>query len=177
MNFKVKESKNIFNGRVFDIKVDKIEYDSGNEDVREVIIHNGGAVVLPVTNEGKIVLVKQYRYPFDEFMLELPAGKLELDEDPLNCATRELTEETGYSSDSINLIGKIYTSPGFCTEILYIYSANNLKMGNHNRDEGEEGMLVYEMTLDEVNNLISEGKIVDAKTISGIYYYSLTLNR
>ena len=110
-------------------------------------------------------------------MLELPAGKLELGEDPLGCATRELTEETGYSSDNINLLGRIYTSPGFCTEILHIYSANNLKSGDHNRDEGEEGMKICEMPIDEVNDLISEGKIVDAKTISGIYYYSLSLHR
>jgi ADP-ribose pyrophosphatase len=177
MNFKVKESNKIFSGRVFDIKVDNIIYESGNEDVREVIIHNGGAVVLPITDEGKIVLVKQYRYPFDEFMLELPAGKLELGEDPRRCAIRELNEETGYTSDKVNLLGRIYTSPGFCTEILYIYSANNLRSGDHNRDEGEEGMKVCEISLNEVNDLITEGEIVDAKTISGIYYYSLSLNR
>lgn len=177
MNFRVKESNKIFSGRVFDIKVDNIVYDSGNEDVREVIIHNGGAVVVPITDQGNIILVKQYRYPFNEFMLELPAGKLELGEDPRNCASRELTEETGFSSENINLLGRVYTSPGFCTEILYIYSANNLQLGDHNRDEGEQGMKVCQMSLDEVNDLISDGKIVDAKTISGIYYYSLKLNR
>jgi ADP-ribose pyrophosphatase len=171
MNFKIKESKTIFNGYVFNIKVDQIEYNSGNKGIREVVVHNGGAVVVPVKDDGKIILVKQYRYPFDEWMYELPAGKLEIDEDPLVCAARELTEETGYTTSDISPLGKIYTSPGFCTEILYIYLAQNLKPGNHNREEGEHGMEVYELTLNEVNKMISSGKIVDAKTISGIHFW------
>jgi ADP-ribose pyrophosphatase len=171
MNFKIKESNIIFNGHVFDIKVDKIEYHSGNEGVREVILHNGGAVVLPLTDEGKIVFVKQYRYPFNEWMFELPAGKLEKNEEPLTCATRELTEETGYTSDKISFLGKIYTSPGFCDEILYIYLAEHLTPGNHSREEGEHGMEVFEFTIDEVNKMIAEGKIVDGKSISGIYMF------
>ncbi|MBK7105314.1 MAG: NUDIX hydrolase [Ignavibacteriae bacterium] len=171
MNFTLKKSERIFNGVVFDIKVDQIEYHSGNIGIREVIVHNGGAVVVPVTKDGKIILVKQYRYPFDEWMFELPAGKLEKGEDPLVCATRELTEETGYSAESISPLGKIYTSPGFCNEILYIYLAENLKAGNHNREEGEHGMEVYELSLDEINGMISSGKIVDAKTISGVHFY------
>ncbi len=171
MNFTIRKSENIFNGHVFDIKVDHIVYDSGNPGVREVVVHSGGAVVVAITDEGKIILVKQYRYPFDEWIIELPAGKLEKDEDPLDCATRELTEETGYSSDSINYLGRIYTSPGFSSEILYIYSATNLKPGNHNREEGEQGMEIFEVTLDEANEMISSGKIVDGKTISGIHFY------
>lgn len=174
MNFKVKKSDIVFKGFVFDIKVDQIEYNSGNEGVREVILHNGGAVVLPVTDDGKIVLVKQYRYPFDEIMYELPAGKLEKNEDPKECATRELTEETGYSSDKVSFLGKIYTSPGFCDEILYIYLAEELVAGDHNREEGEDGMEVYELTIAEVDKMVAEGKIVDAKTLSGLYYYKNT---
>ena len=173
MNFKLEESNNIFSGRVFDIKVDKIIYDSGNKDTREVIVHDGGAVVLPVTKDGKIVLVHQYRYPFDEFMLELPAGKLEKNEDPLVCARRELQEETGYRTEYISFMGKIYTSPGFCNEILYIYLAEYLETGNHDREEGEEGMEVVELSLNEINELISKGEIVDSKTISAIHYYSI----
>jgi ADP-ribose pyrophosphatase len=171
MNFKIKESKVIFKGHVFDIKVDQIEYNSGNEGVREVVIHNGGAVVLPVTSDGKIILVKQYRYPSDEYLLELPAGKLELNEDPKVCAERELTEETGYSSEKFSYLGKIHTSPGFCSEILYIYLAEDLIPGKHNREEGEDGMEVHEFSIEEINNLISDGKIVDAKTLSGLHFY------
>ena len=171
MNFSIKKSDVIFKGIVFDIKVDQIEYDSGNAGVREVILHNGGAVVVPVTEEGKIIFVKQYRYPFNEWMYELPAGKLEKGEDPFICATRELTEETGYTSNNISKLGRIYTSPGFCDEILHIYLAENLIEGNHNREEGEFGMEVFEFTLDEIDKMIDDGKIVDSKSISGVYFY------
>lgn len=171
MNFSIKKSDVIFKGIVFDIKVDQIEYDSGNAGVREVILHNGGAVVVPVTDEGKIIFVKQYRYPFNEWMYELPAGKLEKGEDPFICATRELTEETGYTSNDISKLGRIYTSPGFCDEILHIYLAENLIEGNHNREEGEFGMEVFEFTLDEIDKMITDGKIVDSKSISGVYFY------
>lgn len=171
MNFKIKKSEKIFAGKVFDIQIDKIEYDSGNSGVREVVVHSGGAVVLPVTPEGKIVLVKQYRYPFKKKLLELPAGKLEENEDPAKCAERELTEETGYSAEKITKLGSIYTSPGFCTEELHIYLADNLKAGDHNREEGEYGMEIIELTLSAVNDKIANGEIVDAKTICGIHYY------
>lgn len=177
MNFKVLKSDILFHGKVFDLQVDEIEYDSGNKGIREVAVHNGGAVVVPVKADGKIILVKQFRYPFQDFLLELPAGKLEKNEDPIECATRELTEETGYSTDTITKLGKIYTTPGFCTEVLHIYLVENLKSGNHNREEGEYGMEVYEFTLEEINEKIRTGEIVDAKTISGIHFYKLYKNK
>lgn len=171
MNFKIDKSEIVFKGKVFNIKVDEIIYNSGNKGVREVIVHPGGAVVVPIAESGKIILVKQYRYPFGEHLFELPAGKLEPNENPLVCASRELIEETGYTSKYLTQLGKIYTSPGFCSEILYIYLAENLIEGNHNREEGEEGMEVFEFNLMELNQMISDGKIVDAKTISGIHFY------
>lgn len=171
MNFKVINSKIKFKGRVFDLRVDEIEYLSGNKGIREVAVHHGGAVVLPVTNENKIVFVKQYRYPLDEWLLELPAGKLEKGEDPRYCAERELEEETGYTADTITDLGKISTTPGFCTEILYLYLATGLKAGHHKREEGEQGMEVIELTMDEIKSYLKEGKIIDAKTICGIMHY------
>jgi len=173
MNFKVIKSESIFKGRVFELKVDEIQYTSGNKGVRETAVHPGGAVVLPLKDDGKIILVKQYRYPHDKYLLELPAGKLEPGEDPLNCATRELTEETGYTAKEIIKMGAIATTPGFCSEILHIYLAKGLTPGNHNREEGEFGMEVYEYTLDELNKMITSGEITDSKTICGIHYYSL----
>lgn len=171
MNFEVKKSEIKFKGIVFDLKVDEIEYNSGNKGIREVAIHNGGAVVIPVTDDGKIVLVKQYRYPLNDWLLELPAGKLEKDEDPLYCASRELVEETGYSANRITKVGKICTTPGFCTEILHIYLATEMLPGNHQREEGEEGMQVFEYSVEEIKALMREGKIIDAKTICGISLY------
>lgn len=173
LNFKVKKSKIIFKGRVFDLQVDEIEYDSGNKAVREVALHPGGAVIVPIKEDGKIIMVKQFRYPFQKFMLELPAGKLEKDENPKDCAERELTEETGYSAESINKLGAIATTPGFCTEVLHIYLAENLTSGNYNREEGEYGMEMFEYSLDEIEEKITSGEIMDSKTICGIHYYNL----
>ena len=172
MNFKVIKRNIIFHGKVFDVKVDEIEYNgTGNKSFRQVAVHPGGAVVLPLKSNGKIVLISQYRYPHNEILLELPAGKLEKDEDPLLCATRELTEETGYTSGKITKLGKIYTTPGFCDEVLHIYLAEDLTPGNHAREEGEEGMEVIELTLDEIKEKIRTGNIVDAKTICGIHFW------
>ena len=177
-NFKIKKSEIVHKGFVFDLKVDEIEYDhTGNTGIREVALHNGGAVVVPVKDDGKIVMITQYRYPFDKFLLELPAGKLGKNEEPLHCAKRELTEETGYRSDNFTKLGEICTTPGFCTEILSIFLAKDLIRGEHDREEGEYGMEVFEFTLDEIEEKISKGEIYDSKTICGIHYYSSLINR
>ncbi|MEG8946515.1 NUDIX hydrolase [Rosettibacter firmus] len=169
MNFKMIKSNIVFEGKVFSVKVDDIQYNgSGNLATRQVAVHPGGAVIVPLLNNGKIIFVKQYRYPHNETIIELPAGKLDKDEDPLNCAIRELKEETGYTSKNIIKLGKIYTTPGFCNEVLHIFLAENLEEGDHQREEGEEGMELLELTLEEAEDKIKKGEIVDAKTICGI---------
>jgi ADP-ribose pyrophosphatase len=169
MNYRIVKSDVIYSGKVFNIKVDQIEYNTGNKAVREVAEHPGGAVVVPVTEEGKIVMVTQHRFPVNEILLELPAGKLSKGEDPKLCAIRELEEETGYKSDNVKELGSIYTTPGYSTEKLWIYLAKDLKTGNHNREEGEFGMQVFELSLKEVEEKIYNGEIVDGKTICGIF--------
>jgi ADP-ribose pyrophosphatase len=169
MNYRILKNEIIHNGKVFNTKVDQIEYNSGNKSVREVAEHPGGAVIVPVTDEGKIIMITQYRYPVDKVLLELPAGKLDKNENPLNCAVRELEEETGYKSDNLKEIGTIYTTPGYSTEKLWIYLAKNLKPGNHNHEEGEFGMKVFEYSLKEIDEKIYNGEIVDGKTICGIF--------
>ena len=170
MNYKLLKSEIRYKGKVFDHQVDEIEYECGNKGIREIAIHPGGAVVVPVKDDGKIILVKQFRYPLQNTLIELPAGKLDKGEDPLVCATRELEEETGYKANEIKKLGKIYTAPGYCTEILHIFSAHGLTPGDHNREEGEHGMEILELSLNEIENMITKGKITDAKTIVGIYY-------
>ncbi|MEW6701924.1 MAG: NUDIX hydrolase [Bacteroidota bacterium] len=174
MNFSITKTDIIFRGKVFDVKVDEIEYNgSSNKGIREVAVHPGGAVVVPLKGNGKIVMITQYRYPHNQVLLELPAGKLDKGEDPLQCARRELTEETGYSSNKFSKLGKIYTSPGFCSETLHIFLAQGLTPGNHAREEGEEGMEIVELTLDEIEEKIRNGEVVDAKTISAVFMYKL----
>ena len=169
MNYKIVKSEVIFRGKVFNTIVNQIEYDSGNKAIREVAEHPGGAVVVPVTDDGKIVMVTQHRFPMNKVLLELPAGKLNKDENPFVCAVRELEEETGYKSENVTELGSIYTTPGYSTEKLWIYLAKNLKPGNHKREEGEYGMQVFEFSLDEIEKKINNGEIVDGKSICGIY--------
>jgi ADP-ribose pyrophosphatase len=111
MNFSIKKSEIFFTGKVFDLQVDEIKYESGNSGIREVAVHPGGAVVVPLNKNNKIVLVKQFRYPFKKYLLELPAGKLDKNEDPQLCAVRELEEETGYKAGEIKKLGQIFTTP------------------------------------------------------------------
>ncbi|MBK7632547.1 MAG: NUDIX hydrolase [Ignavibacteriales bacterium] len=170
MNYKLLKSEIRYKGKVFDHQVDEIEYESGNRGIREIAIHPGGAVVVPVKDDGKIILVKQFRYPLQKTLIELPAGKLDKGEDPLVCATRELEEETGYKAKVIKKLGEIYTAPGYCTEILHIYSAEGLIAGNHNREEGELEMEILEFSSNEIETMITKGEITDAKTIIGIHY-------
>lgn len=169
MNYHIVKSDVIYRGKVFNTLVDQIEYDSGNKSIREVAEHPGGAVVVPVTDEGKIVMVTQHRFPVNQVLLELPAGKLNKGEDPLVCAVRELEEETGYKSENVTPLGSIYTTPGYSTERLWIFLARDLKPGAHNREEGEFGMQVFEFSFDEVEEKIYNGEIVDGKTICGIF--------
>jgi ADP-ribose pyrophosphatase len=169
MNFSIKKSEIFFTGKVFDLQVDEIKYESGNSGIREVAVHPGGAVVVPLNKNNKIVLVKQFRYPFKKYLLELPAGKLDKNEDPQLCAVRELEEETGYKAGEIKKLGQIFTTPGFCTEILHIFLAKNLSEGDHNREEGEHDMEVFEFSLHEIEEKILNGEICDAKTICGIF--------
>jgi len=168
MNYQIVKSELIFRGKVFNTIVNQIVYDSGNKAVREVAEHPGGAVVVPVTEDGKIVMVTQHRFPMNEVLLELPAGKLNKAENPFVCAVRELEEEAGYKSENVTELGSVYTTPGYSTEKLWIYLAKNLKPGSHNREEGEYGMQVFEYSLHEVEKKINNGEIVDGKTICGI---------
>lgn len=174
MNYHVVKSEILFKGKVFDLKVDEIEYNgSGNKGIREVAVHPGGAVVVPVKDDGKIVFVKQFRYPLQKTLIELPAGKLDEGEAPYVCASRELTEETGYTAGEVIKLGKIYTTPGFCTEVLHIYLAKDLTLGEVNREEGEYGMEVLELTQEEIGKKIANGEIVDGKTLSGLLYLNI----
>ena len=168
-NFKINKSEILFRGKVFDLKVEEIEYESGNKGVRETAVHGGGAVILPVKNNGKLIMIKQYRHPLQKIITEFPAGKLNKDEGPYDCAVRELTEETGYKAGFVKKLGAICTTPGFCTEILHIYIAKDLAPGNHNREEGEYGMEVFELDKEEIKEKINLGDIFDAKTICGFY--------
>ena len=168
-NFKLKNSKEIYKGRIIDLRVDEIQYENGATGYREVAAHPGGAAVVAL-KEDKIILVKQYRYPLNKSIYELPAGKIDKSEDPVGCAKRELEEETGYKSDNFIKLGEIVSTPGFCDERLYLFLARDLKTGRKNHEEGEYGMETHYFTLQEIEEKIFGGEIIDAKTICAVYF-------
>jgi ADP-ribose pyrophosphatase len=169
-HIKTLKSEKRYTGKIFSLIVDEVEYLSGRRGVREVAEHPGGAVVVPLLDDGTVLLVQQFRYPIKKELLELPAGKLDPGEDPQVCATRELEEETGYSAGSIRKLTAIYTTPGFCNEQLHIYLATGLTKSPRGQrlEEGELDLVVKQFSLPEVVNMIERGEIVDGKTICGI---------
>ncbi|MGL4990326.1 MAG: NUDIX domain-containing protein [Sarcina sp.] len=146
-----------------------VELPDGSKGKRNLIEHPGAAAILPMFDDEKVLLVKQYRKAIESETLEIPAGKLDKNEDPKVCAKRELEEETGYSAKDIEYLGKIATAPGFCNEIIYLYKATGLTLGEKNTDDDEftENIII---SLDEVKNMIRNGEIIDCKTVSIISY-------
>jgi ADP-ribose pyrophosphatase len=167
---KLLRSEKKYTGKVFDLIVDEIEYPSGNKSIREVASHPGGAVVVAVLPNNDLVLVRQFRYPIQNFVYELPAGKLNHGEDPANCARRELEEETGYLAGNWKPLASIFTTPGFCNERLHLFLATDLKKSEKGQqlEEGEATLTVETFPLQIVIDMIETGKIDDAKTICGV---------
>lgn len=158
-------------GKVFDLVVDEVVYPSGARGVREVAHHPGGAVVVPLFEDGQVLLVEQWRYPLQTRILELPAGKLGPGEDPLVAARRELEEETGYTAERLDHLSSIYTTPGFCDEILHIYAGRGLRPLAHGprREEGELTMTLRILPFGEALAMARDGTLRDAKTIIGLF--------
>lgn len=167
---KILKSDKRYTGKVFNLIIDEVEYPSGNRGVREVAEHPGGAVIVPIFDDGTVLLVHQFRYPLKKYLYELPAGKLNPGEDPRVCAARELEEETGYTAGSLEKLTAIYTTPGFCSEQLHIYVATDIRQSSRGQqlEEGEGDLTIEKLPLDQVMEMIERGEIVDSKTICGI---------
>lgn len=163
-------AETIFDGKVIKVEVANVELANGKTATREIVRHKGAVGILAVSEEDKIILVKQYRKALEQTIIEIPAGKLEIEENPEDCAIRELKEETGYTASNIDFIHKFYTSPGFANELIYLFEARNIIKGDASPDE-DEFVEILELSIDEVNNLIANGQIVDAKTLVAIYYW------
>ncbi len=157
------DRKTIFEGRVFNVMLDTVELVNGKLARRELVMHNGGACIIAIDNYEQVHLVRQYRKPFEKMLLEVPAGKLEKDEAPQVCAARELTEETGWIANTIIPLGKMYPTPGYCSEILYLYLGLDLDKGIARPDEGEY-LDVVSLPFSEALEMIDRNEIQDAKT-------------
>lgn len=164
-------SQTIFDGKLIRVFLEEVELPDGRTSTREIVRHPGAVAVLAFTEEGKLVLVRQYRNPLKKTILEIPAGKLEPGEDPKVCAFRELEEETGYRAEEMQPVISFYTSPGFADEIIHLFEARGLMKGELNPDT-DEFVEVEELTLEEAFGKMKEGQICDAKTITALYYWN-----
>jgi ADP-ribose pyrophosphatase len=160
---KTLSSNTIFEGKVIKVKTLSVLLPNGNEGYREIVEHNGGVCVLPLTSDNKIIFVRQFRCPYQEEILEIPAGKLEKGEDHAEAWKRELKEETGCSAGNYEYLGIIYPTPGYCGEKLYLYFARDLVRSSQNLDE-DEFLNVEEIEIEKALDMVMSGEIKDSKT-------------
>ena len=166
---KTLSSTTIYDGKVIKVMRDQVSLPNGESAYREIVHHNGGATVLAVKDD-MVYFVRQYRYAYHDELLELPAGKLNEGEDPKSCAIRELEEETGLRATDVDLITKLYPSPGYTDEVIYVYLALDFVQGTQHLDE-DEFLGVITLPLSTVKDMLDSGEIRDAKTIVALRYY------
>ncbi|MFA9381486.1 MAG: NUDIX domain-containing protein [Acetanaerobacterium sp.] len=160
---KTLEQSYIYRGKIVSLRVDKAELENGKTAAREVVEHPGGVCVLPLDEKGNVTLVRQFRYPYMEELLELPAGKRSPGEDPLECGKRELAEETGLSAARYTFLGELYPSPGYLNEVIYLYLAAELTDVGQNLDD-DEFLDVCTLPLAQAVAMVMAGEIKDSKT-------------
>ncbi len=168
------QSETVYEGKIINLQIDEVELPNGKTSKRELIKHPGAVAVIALTEEGKIVMVEQYRKALEKAIIEIPAGKLEPGEEPALTAERELEEETGYGCGKLEHLISFYTSPGFADELVHMYVAKDLyKMEDAKGPDEDEFVELLEVGLEEAKALMKEKKIYDAKTAYAIQYLEL----
>ena len=164
---KTLERKDIFEGKIISLHVDKVELENGGSSFREVVEHPGGVAVAAITEQDEILLVRQFRYPHGEVLTEIPAGKLEKGEDPFEAVKREQMEETGTYGDNYVFLGNVYPTPGYCGEIIRIWACRVSGKGQMHLDE-DEFIEVDRVPMEQAVKMVMENQIPDSKTQIGI---------
>nr|WP_312576282.1 NUDIX hydrolase [Sedimentibacter sp.] len=164
------KSEKIFEGKVINLRVDTVELQNQKYAKREIVEHKGASAVIAINDENELILVKQYRKAVEDFLFELPAGKINVAEEPRECALRELKEETGYEAKMITKVYEIYSTPGFSNEKIYLFRAEGLTYTATNFDEDEE-IEVINISKDQAKKMLETGKITDGKTLVGILFW------
>lgn len=164
------QSKRIYDGRILNLRVDRVSLPDGRSFEREVVEHEPAVVILAEDEKGQVLLIDQFRYPVNCVITELPAGVVERGENAEAAAVRELQEETGWKPGSIEFAAKFYSSPGFTTEELILYYASDLTLNKLPHDE-DEFIVPRFVSKEEALRLINSGEITDAKTLAGLYWW------
>ena len=167
-------SENVFSGRLLHVYKDAVRLPNGHDTTREYILHQGAVAVLPVLPNGDMIFVRQFRYPVNSVIYEVPAGKLEKGEDHLESAKRELSEETGYTATEWHYLTSIVTTPGFTNETIHLYAATGLQRGAQHPDE-DEFLDIAVFSEKQVKDMIKRQEIYDSKTLAILYAYMLSL--
>ena len=168
-------SKKVYEGSFLDVRKDVVKLPDGNKSTREWINHPGAACIIPIMSDGKLALIKQYRYPVKSIMIELPAGKLDTEESPEACAIRELEEEIGYKACKMKFLANIHPAIGFANELMSIYLAEDLIKTKEYRDK-DEFLELVPMKLNVAIDMIWSNKITDVKTIIGLLWFQKIKN-
>ncbi len=164
----VVRSEIAYQGMLLTLRVDTVRLPSGRETGREVVVHPGAIALVPLLDDGRVVLVRQWRHAVGQMLLEVPAGTREPNEPPERTAARELTEETGYTAERIIPLGAFFTAPGFCTEEIHIYLAVGLHAGKAT-PEDDEGITLEHLMLADAPTAIARGDLHDAKSIAALF--------
>ena len=159
--------KNIYNGKVVVLNVESVTLPNGARAELEIVRHPGASAIVPLKEDGTVVLIRQYRHAVGGFIYEIPAGKLDRDEDPLVCASRELEEQVGYRAARFELLTSIFTAPGFTDEVIHIYLATGLTQGRQKLDH-DEVLDIVEVPIEKAIGMVQAGEIRDAKSIVGL---------
>ncbi|AQZ47805.1 ADP-ribose pyrophosphatase [Paenibacillus larvae subsp. pulvifaciens] len=168
-------TKSIYQGKIINVEVQEVKLPNGETSKREIVRHPGAVAVIAI-RDGKMLVVDQYRKPLGRCEVEIPAGKLDPGEDPLDAAKRELEEETGYKAENLKLVHSFYTSPGFADELIHLYFTDQLTKGTLQLDE-DEFLENDAITLEEAKAYIAEQRISDAKTILAVYVWEQHIQR
>lgn len=167
-------SRLVYEGRIFDVTVDRVRLPHGREADMEIVRHDGSVVLLPIADDGRVLLVRQYRYAADRFLWELPAGSLEVGEDRDVAAARECQEELGLIANRLERLLTLYPTPGFCTETMTYYRATGLRTPGPNDPEAhqddDESIEVRAFSVDDIRAMIASGEIADLKTVAGLSF-------
>ena len=166
------ESEKVFQGSVVSLYVDTVRLGNGSQAVREKVTHPGAVAVVAENEDGLILLIRQYRHAAGEVLWEIPAGKLEPDEEPIECARRELAEETGYVPDRIQKVSSFYTAPGFASEVIHLFFAEGLSESTAHQDD-DESIVLSKIPFETCIEMIQNGQIRDGKTIIGLLMYNM----
>lgn len=161
-----------YEGKILNLRVDKAELPNGKECTREVVEHNGGVTIAALTDENELLFVRQFRYPYGEVVLELPAGKLEKGEDPFAAGVRELCEETGAVASKYIDLGLFYPSPGYCGEVIHLYGATGLSFTDQNLD-ADEFLNVERIPLSKAVEMVLNNEIPDGKTQAAVLKFQM----